>query len=356
MQCSTRYGFLCMVMGYARRRISSLNNFCVICDQPHVFTSGSMLKPAVCTRELCVWSFQQLGVGAGAASEIATEAEVVDLLVCMARIAAMSQRKDLIFDPFPQVVDPENPKKIILNPNAKNFDLVNEILQQMPSVQKMVQAYDYIAMKEDMDRRSHKYCFPLLQWIISSNRSHIVQLSENTMIKSMCTPFQYLLLSDSPEKEANFKKLKQEYGTEFAYHGSGIENWHSILRKGLVNASGTKLQLNGAAYGAGIYLSPSASTSFGYCRMSRMDQGPIHRSSSRFLDTTHGLCCIAICEVINRDIKKNGDIWVHPHQDMVCTRFFFVYPGERIGSAYNCRTDNAVLCKEIQDTLRGYEH
>lgn len=50
-------------------------------------------------------------------------------------------------------------------------------------------------------------------------------------MKSMCTPFQYLLLSDSPEKEENFRKLKKEYGTVFAFHGSAIENWHSILRK-----------------------------------------------------------------------------------------------------------------------------
>jgi poly [ADP-ribose] polymerase 6/8 len=35
--------------------------------------------------------------------------------------------------------------------------------------------------------------------------------------------------------------------------GSGIENWHSILRNGLVNASNTKLMTTGAAYGPGIY-------------------------------------------------------------------------------------------------------
>lgn len=76
--------------------------------------------------------------------------------------------------------------------------------------------------------------------------------------------------------------------------GSHIENWHSILRSGLVNASYTKLQvewrivrrtsartsrvspevltdgrpslfqLHGAAYGKGIYLSPVSSVSFGY--------------------------------------------------------------------------------------------
>ena len=49
-----------------------------------------------------------------------------------------------------------------------------------------------------------------------------------------------------------------------SFSGSSIENWHSILRIGLINASGTKHQLHGAAYGNGIYLSPNASVSFGY--------------------------------------------------------------------------------------------
>src|SRR4029079_4369204 len=45
--------------------------------------------------------------------------------------------------------------------------------------------------------------------------------------------------------------------TETAFFSST----HSM---GLKNASGTKLQLNGAAYGAGIYMSPQSATSFGY--------------------------------------------------------------------------------------------
>ncbi len=51
------------------------------------------------------------------------------------------------------------------------------------------------------------------------------------------------------------------------YSGSHIENWHSIMRIGLINASGTKHQVHGAAYGNGIYLSPHASVSFGYSGM-----------------------------------------------------------------------------------------
>jgi poly [ADP-ribose] polymerase 6/8 len=70
-----------------------------------------MLKPAVCSRELCCFSFQQLGVAGDAADEIATAAEVVDLLVCFATIAAKSPRNNVIFEPFPHVVDPLDAKK-----------------------------------------------------------------------------------------------------------------------------------------------------------------------------------------------------------------------------------------------------
>ncbi len=46
-----------------------------------------------------------------------------------------------------------------------------------------------------------------------------------------------------------------------------MENWHRIMRVGLMNASGTRFQMHGAAYGKGVYLSPHASVSFGYSGM-----------------------------------------------------------------------------------------
>jgi hypothetical protein len=62
-------------------------------------------------------------------------------------------------------------------------------------------------------------------------------------------------------------KLSQLLNFLTPQDGSSIENWHCILRQGLKNASGTKLQVNGAAYGNGIYLSPHFGTSLGYCKI-----------------------------------------------------------------------------------------
>lgn len=41
-----------------------------------------------------------------------------------------------------------------------------------------------------------------------------------------------------------------------------------------------------------------------------------------FLIIRHFLICLS---VINKDIRKTGDIWVQPYEDYVVTRFFFVY-------------------------------
>jgi len=296
-----------------------------------------------------------LGVGAEAADDIATGAEVVDLLVCFATIAAKSPRNQLIFDPYPTLFDPKDAKKVILSEKSKDFNLVNNILSRFPSVEKMSQAKDFSDMKAQMDK-AHQYAYPLLQWIITSNRSHLVKMGNDKLIKSMVTPHQYLLLSAPPEKEARFREYKQQHKSVFAFHGSSIENWHSILRTGLKNASGTKLQVNGAAYGSGIYLSPHAATSFGYCRMYNYNATADQQSKShgnRFLDSTN-INCICICEVIDKDIRKSGSIWVQPNPDYVVTRFFFVFTGNNPGSANNCNTEDNAFRNEIIQAINSH--
>ncbi|XP_038640077.1 protein mono-ADP-ribosyltransferase PARP6 isoform X3 [Scyliorhinus canicula] len=360
------YGFLVQTMKYAEQRIPTLNEYCVVCDEQHVFQNGSMLKPAVCTRELCVFSFYTLGVMSGAAEEVATGAEVVDLLVAMCRAALESPRKSIIFEPYPSVVDPSDPKTLAFNPKKKNYERLQKALDSVMSIREMTQG-SYLEIKKQMDKLD-ALAHPLLQWIISSNRSHIVKLPLSRQLKFMHTSHQFLLLSSPPAKEARFRTAKKLYGSTFAFHGSHIENWHSILRNGLVNASYTKLQLHGAAYGKGIYLSPISSISFGYSgmgkgqhrmpskdelvlRYNRMNTIPQTRPiQSRFLQSRN-LNCIALCEVItSKDLQKHGNIWVCPVSDHVCTRFFFVYEDGQVGDA-NINTQDPKIQKEIMRVI-----
>ncbi|XP_036383721.1 protein mono-ADP-ribosyltransferase PARP8 [Megalops cyprinoides] len=356
-------GFLVQTMEYAEQRIPVLNEFCVVCDEPHVFQNGPMLRPTVCERELCVFAFQTLGVMNEAADEIATGAQVVDLLVSMCRSALESPRKVLIFEPYPSVVDPNDSQTLAFNPRKKDYDRVMRALDSLTSIREMTQA-PYLEIKKQMDKHD-PLAHPLLQWVISSNRSHIVKLPVNRQLKFMHTPHQFLLLCSPPAKESNFRAAKNLFGSTFAFHGSHIENWHSILRNGLVVASNTRLQLHGAIYGSGIYLSPLSSISFGYSGMNKKQQKVASKDDTaansktninlqsqkkghqpQFLQSRN-LKCIALCEVITSpDLHKHGDIWVVPNTDHVCTRFFFVYEDGQVGDT-SINTQDACIHKEI---------
>uniref|UniRef100_A0A3Q1JZS8 PARP catalytic domain-containing protein n=1 Tax=Anabas testudineus TaxID=64144 RepID=A0A3Q1JZS8_ANATE len=236
-----QHGFLVQVMRYVEQRIPTLNEYCVVCDERHVFQNGPMLKPAVCTRELCVFSFNTLGVMSGVTEEVATGAEVIDLLVAMCRAALQSSRKSIIFEPYPSVVDPCNPQILAFSPKRKSYDRLQKALDSILLIRRIAQG-PYSEIKKQMDKID-PLAHPLLQWILASNRSHIVKLPPNRQLKFMHTSHQFLLISSPPSKEARFQTARKLYGSTFAFHGSHIENWHSILRNGLVNASYTKLQV-----------------------------------------------------------------------------------------------------------------
>ncbi|XP_013876983.1 poly [ADP-ribose] polymerase 6 [Austrofundulus limnaeus] len=306
-----QHGFLVQIMRYVEKRIPTLSEFCVICDERHVFQNSPMLKTAVCTRELCVFSFHTLGVMSGATEEVATGAEVIDLLVAMCRAALQSSRKSIIFEPYPSVVDPCNPRTLAFSPKKKSYERLQRALDGVLLVRRMAQG-PYSEIKKQMDKID-PLAHPLLQWILASNRSHIVKLPLNKQLKFMRTPHQFLLLCSPPSKELRFQTARKLHGSTFAFHGSHIENWHSILRKGLLNASYTKLQLHGAAYGKGIYLSPISNISFGYSEMGKgQHQIPSKEElikkynrinklkqeemgQTRFLQS-HNLNCVALCE------------------------------------------------------------
>ncbi|KAL2019139.1 hypothetical protein VTK56DRAFT_10090 [Thermocarpiscus australiensis] len=150
----------------------------------------------------------------------------------------------------------------------------------------------------------------LLQWIVSSNRSCIFQVDralpvtaqraggpalqpseqpttlakppsavlkpagkgrnrEHERILGMDGWVQFRFAQGSPDKELRFNRALQEVAarkpiqsnpTIFAWHGSPLANWHSIVRTGL-DYNEVK---NGRAYGNGVYFSPQYSTSVGY--------------------------------------------------------------------------------------------
>ena len=308
----SRCGYLVGIVQYVQSRIPTLNEYCVICDKKHLL--GHMLKPTVCSRELCCWSFQELGVAAGATDFVATSHEVVDMLLLFAKLAARSSRRELIFDPFPLLFDPRDRRIRVLDPEKKDFARAQEMLEAIPTVQSLIDAHPASPDVTAALNRISPFAYPLLTWVVSSNRSFFVHLPAEQAISALGGE-QYLMLSSPPDKERRFRELRRQHGSVYTFHGSSCENWHSIVRNGLRNASGTKLQVNGAAYGNGIYMSPLLKTAMGYARIG-------------------AITVVAVCEVIDSGINKaTGDIWTVAEEDHVTTRMLLIFKSVRSSEA-----------------------
>jgi len=119
----------------------------------------------------------------------------------------------------------------------------------------------------------------LLRWIIASNRSCIVQVDQpeskegsvtfknsEERVQGLTHLMQFRFAMGAPDKEQRFVNSIKEvtgtatYPTLFAWHGSPLGNWHSIIREGLTCSK----VAHGRAYGNGCYHAKDYNTSMGY--------------------------------------------------------------------------------------------
>lgn len=153
---------------------------------------------------------------------------------------------------------------------------LGQIMRTMPSIDEMV---DRVRSGKPLNQwdRMIPQAYKLLRWIIASNRSHLVPVQQYELVTEESpqihnglgvTYHQFKWAMGSPDKEeALSKSIVKELGrsalypTIFAYHGSPIANWHSIVREGLH----FKSVMHGRAYGDGIYHAMDINTSLGYC-------------------------------------------------------------------------------------------
>ncbi|KFA78929.1 hypothetical protein S40288_00592 [Stachybotrys chartarum IBT 40288] len=233
-----------------------------------------------------------------------------------------------------------------------------------------------------------KSSFTLLNWIIASNRSFIVQDGpvpstsredekleigdgEDTNMHTLQGVgdgwMHFRFIQGSPEKEHRFNQALAEssalpdyqpqFPTLFAWHGSSIRNWHSIIRTGLDFG----VVSNGRAYGDGVYFSSDMRTSLSYSGMhgsNTLGGSLLHRNaltvSRRYFQhsgkfATH-LCtlfaklekgyrlnwpnselnmtsAISICEIINRtkEFRSFNPHFVVDKVDWIQCRYLLVH-------------------------------
>lgn len=353
-------GFLAQLVLYAQLRMPTLHEFCAICDQP--FAIAPMLLRTVCCRDLCMHMLASFGEKITTAQGLNAQAEIVDLLVVMLMRAALSPRCDAILDPYPCVsVGADGISREVFHPARKDFAKLRQVIMSLLRVRRENEAHSggaWTALAAKMSPEGAG----LVQWVMASNRSYLVPLRDDERIRSFETPYQYLLMSASPAVEGHFQELKKKHGSVFAFHGSPAENWHSILRNGLKNASHTRLMTSGAKFGAGVYLSLDSTYSLKFssrgdavtaasarqldatqhalaqsldgdslgklCRSSVPQEQ--HKPGNRCVQPLESLLMLALCEVIDHpSLRKHDDavppIWVSPQEEFVMTRFFLVF-------------------------------
>ncbi|KIV94809.1 hypothetical protein PV10_02541 [Exophiala mesophila] len=241
---------------------------------------------------------------------------------------------------------------------------IKVLLETLPSVQDMC---DYLEARDTgslsgWKQRISDSALSILRWIIASNRSYIMQVDGMEEIDTAIhlTPgpdevremdkwIQFRFAQGAPDKENRFVEcMKKETSASrhpslWAWHGSNLGNWHSIVRQGLRYDR----VVNGRAYGNGVYMSPTASTSLYYSGPS-VSRNPNQQASAAVCWKHSALnirAALSLNEVVNRTDKfvSNTPHYVVANIDWVQTRYLFV------------RSDSVVVRKSSDHTLCEYE-
>jgi ubiquitin-conjugating enzyme E2 Q len=173
----------------------------------------------------------------------------------------------------------------------------------------------------------------LMRWIIASNRACIVQVDNKDEVSTgrktedrlygMPGWAQFRFAMGAPDKERRFiqavratsDRLHLKYPTLFAWHGSPIQNWHSIIREGLhFNET-----LHGRAFGNGVYHALDVNTSLSY---SQLGVGSLCWLNSDLKIQQ----ALALNEIVNapKEFTSSSPHLVVAQLDWIQTRYLFV--------------------------------
>ncbi|KAE9407147.1 hypothetical protein BT96DRAFT_1014269 [Gymnopus androsaceus JB14] len=140
----------------------------------------------------------------------------------------------------------------------------------------------------------------LLRWCVGSCTAYLEEISsQEESVKNVDSSWkQYRFSVGAPDAEAKFKKAVEEakskssnaakYPSLYAFHGSPVRNWHSIIRNGLW----FREIANGRAFGDGVYLAKDSATSMGHYASGNRGSG---WRRSKICPSS----CVAIVEVVN---------------------------------------------------------
>lgn len=215
------------------------------------------------------------------------------------------------------------------------------LLDTLPSVS-MMKEYLQSKCGKDLDLkrwpdRISPAAAGVLRWIIASNRSCIIQVdhiegdtsrASEERVTGMSQWMQFRFAQGAPDKEQRFIQsirdttAHSQYPTQYAWHGSPLHNWHSIVREGLH----FQQMSHGRAFGNGVYHATNVQTSLGYSG----SFGGYHGSEGRSWKWPHSQLqissAVALNEIVNAPaqfVSKTPHLVV-AQLDWIQTRYLFV--------------------------------
>ncbi|OQD77237.1 hypothetical protein PENDEC_c003G04068 [Penicillium decumbens] len=236
-----------------------------------------------------------------------------------------------------------------LNNSKKQISIVM-LLDMLPEIDEMIK---YLASQgpdgvlSSWHNRIPPAALDMLRWIVASNRSCIVQDDSDPehLVNDMQGYIQFRLVQGAPDKEQRFLRAVDKHSatanhpTLFAWHGSALQNWHSILREGLHFDQ----IAHGRACGNGVYMSSEFAVSIAYCTgwgynvntyNTQWPQSKLNMTSA-----------ISLNEVVNapNEFVCSKGCYVVAELDWIQPRYLFVGVGNGTAPPTNQVVDRSVI-------------
>ena len=298
------------ILELMNKMLTESHKHCVICGGPLEYPSE---RPSACGDKLCQYKAEEVFLDDQIVFDILKNSpEVFKFLIESSVVAINSQACETRFEPFPaRFLLGDSKDKYIRgeltalsgNKIRKDIQRLRVLARTLGNVDKLIKDMSDLGTEQEIRHTLGDDLYYLIRFIVKSNSTHLepIRLFDEKQMNGV----QQFKIRYTSEIEEAFNAKISHAGHCFLFHGSGEENWHSILRNGLKNCSGTKLQSNGAAYGSGIYLSNNYTFTVKYSRGS--------------------MCVIGVCQVVGNisKYKKTANIYVADEQDLIL-RYLFV--------------------------------
>lgn len=348
------------VLEFSEKTIPTLTSYCVGCGTLLDIDSKLYIN---CGKDKCVYACEELPIGDIVCNFVKTKPTVAEFLIQTGWEAAKSTRRNYIFEPFPHyfmktdehfergelsAMSTSDPERF----NAlKDFKRLDKTLTLYPfthslnHIIKKLASYDTDLLLE-ADLTTDVY--NLLRFFLMSAEFDInqVELITKTEFGTLNTSqFRQYEFKHPPIKEKIFLTQCEANDTTktntcYLYHGSSSENWYSIMRNGLKVASHSKIMVNAAAYGSGIYTSNHFETSLHYTRAYGKNR-----------------CIMGVFEAASQTPdrwKKTTSIYVVPNACDLILRYILVVPPtlhSKIGPILNAKFSQTLIKEKITNKV-----